>query len=707
MGWYSKITKAFSGDSQKSETVTGGFELLQRLTGETEWSDSKALNTYEKSLYVFACVSKIAEKVSGIDWSLYQIKNSLGDTQEITSHPALDLLYKVNPFQTKAEFLQITIINKKLTGDAFWYKVRNNRGDVIELWNLRPDLMEIVKDPEEFIKAYQLKKSDGSKETFDPADIVHIKAPSPLNDYFGTSPIQSAQTRIDTEDYASRFQRDFFINNARPDAVLKTDALVTPEQREEIRADWQKKHRGVGKTSKVALLEGGLDYQQISVSQREMDYIESMRFTRDDILVAFSVPKAIVAITDDVNRANAETAMRIFLSETIKPEMDSLNEKVNEMLIIPDFGENLFLNYQDPTPENRDIIIKEYESGIKNNYLLINEVRARENLPPVEGGWDFYMPMNSQPVGGLSKSDRKSIERKYKAHASAKQKAFADKVFKGRSELKEKFVAIETLAKQIKRDVKKGAGKKAEKYQSVLIGDELREKYATLINKAIDRRSDIFKANFIGEMQKQHARLMAVLGTDVEKSIGKETKTNIQTFYKDEAEQSAEFVFPYVQEYAEKAGNEALSIVDPDEVFEMTPGLDKNLKKYAKDFGIQINKTTRDKIIKAIEVGLSEGEGITEIGDRIEGVYDELETWRADMIARTMSTSANNEGTLSAYKQSEVVTGKEWIATMDSRTREEHLALDGEIVGVNEQFSNGLLSPEEPNCRCVIAPAVQ
>ena len=62
-----------------------------------------------------------------------------------------------------------------------------------------------------------------------------------------------------------------------------------------------------------------------------MDYIESLRFTRDDILVAFHVPKPIVAITDDVNLANAQTAMTIFLSETIYPELVRLEEKINEV----------------------------------------------------------------------------------------------------------------------------------------------------------------------------------------------------------------------------------------------------------------------------------------------------------------------------------------------------------------------------------------
>jgi len=82
-----------------------------------------------------------------------------------------------------------------------------------------------------------------------------------------------------------------------------------------------------------------------------MDFIESMKFTRDDILTAFKVPKPLVAVVDDVNRANAETAMFIFLSETIKPEITRLIEKFNEEMVYPDFDDRLFLDFDDPTPE--------------------------------------------------------------------------------------------------------------------------------------------------------------------------------------------------------------------------------------------------------------------------------------------------------------------------------------------------------------------
>ena len=322
---YKKVTSIFK---KKTAIESGGFELLRKIT-TAPWSKSKMLKTYEKSLYVFACVYKIAEKVASNNIKLFQIINSKGDTREIFNHPAIQIIYKPNPFQTKAEFFKITMTNKKLTGEAYWFKVRNQSGKVIELWNLRPDYIEIVKDPELFIKAYIFHKPDGHNETLDPNDVIYFKYPSPIDQWKGTSPVPAAQVRIDTEKYASNYQRDFFLNNARPDAIIKANAgmELTADQKKDIKREFEGRYRGPGRNSKLAVLEGDIEYQQISVNQREMDFIESMKFTRDDILVAFSVPKAIISITDDVNRANAETSMYIFLSETIKPELIMRSEE--------------------------------------------------------------------------------------------------------------------------------------------------------------------------------------------------------------------------------------------------------------------------------------------------------------------------------------------------------------------------------------------
>jgi len=709
------IKKLFSTLKEKAVT-SGGFEILQKLT-TSEFNKTNYLEQYGKSLYVTACISKIAEKVASTDWELYQVLNSKGDTKELEYNPILDLLYKPNPFQTKTEFLETTIINLKCTGDAYWYKVRNNGGRVVELWSLRPDLMEIVPDQTNFIKEYKLNKVDGQIVHIEPTEIIHFKYPNPLNQFFGLSPIQSAQNRVQTEEYASDYQRNFFLNSARPDAVVKNkSATLTPDQKEDMREGWSKRHGGVKNSSKLAILTGDLEYQQISLSQREMDFIESMKFTRDDILVAFKVPKAIVAITDDVNRANAETSMYIFLSETIKPEVARICEKINEELIIPDFGKEYFLDYEDPTPENRELELKEYTEGLASNYLLINEVRQREGLEPINGGWSIYMPFTVAPVGGLPQSGKamgKTVTKAIDSGITEIKKAEKKYNFRKNYWLKQAFLIKEEIAENIKKamegkkKIKKTKGAKVS--HSYLVDPIMRKAYYIKSNQKIDANTGKLASEMNDFAKKQESRVLAKLAKQKSKISAKQ-KISISTIFNAEKEtaMTTTFILPFLENYLKEAGKEALISLAPQEDFTDSTKIEAMLKQRASDFGDSVTKTTLEKLDATLAEGLDSGEGIVALSDRVNAVYDEFSTYRSDRIARTEATYANAKGNLEGFKQSGVANAKEWINSGDDVVRDEHqdgIGVGGEIVGLDEDFSNGLGEPSEPNCRCVLGPA--
>jgi len=708
-----------------SVTTPGGLEILSKLVSP-ELSKTGMLETYRKSLYVFACINKIATKTASIDFEMFKVTNSKGEMTEIKIHPLLDLLYKPNPFQTKAEFMETTIINLKCTGDAFWFKVRNKGGKVVELWNLRPDYISIVSDATAFIKEYRFAKNDGSTVSFAPEDIIHFKYPDPLSQYLGMGPLHPASRRVQTEDYATDFQRNFFLNSARPDAVIKNPGSeMTAEQKKDIRDGFGKRHQGVKNSSKVAILDGGLEYQLISLSQKEMDYIESLRFTRDDILVAFQVPKPLLAIVDDVNRANSETAMYIFLSETIAPEIKRIVDKINEEMTYQDFGEQFVLSYEDPTPENRELELKEYESGLTNNYLLINEVRQREGLAPVTGGWSFYMSIMNAPVGGLSQNGNKSISIDEIISDSKKNEKLISKAkseempklynFRGRGLFLKKLEMFEEIEKMVKEKFtskKKHKASKTNKGTAMFITQESKYAYANYINKKVDVKSEKLKESTDKFFKEQSERVLAKL--EKQKDVGgiktKEVTVTVTEIFdkSSEGKVAIKFITPFIDEFIKSSAKDALSMIAPAENFNDTARIQKLIEKRAEFFAESVNSTTLEKLSATLSEGISNAEGIADLTKRVSEMYDTFPTYRSELVARTEATASNNEGLLEGFKQSEVATGKEWINAGDGRVRDEHqdgIGVGGEIVGLNEKFSNGLQYPSEPNCRCVLGPA--
>lgn len=688
-------------------TISGGFELFSGLGWDQSLSKTKMMGLYSKSVYVYACVSKIAQKTASIDWQFFRIKNKLGDKQELFVHEAIDLLYKPNPFQTKGQFFEKYVINKKLAGEAYILKVRQNGPGtkVVELWNLRPDYMTIVKDKELFIKAYEFNKPDG-KVTFQPEDIIYDASPNPLDDFGGMSALFAANTRVETELNAVSYQRNFFQNNARPDFLLKTPTKVSNEQKEDIKESWEKRHKGAKNVGKGAILEGGLDYQQISISQREMDYIESLKMTRDDILTAFGVPKPVVAITDDVNLANAQTAMTIFLSETIVPEIKRLTEKLNEELISPEFGDVFYIDYVDPVPENIKEKAEVQQIQIQSGVLLINEARESWGLDPIAGGNTLYMPLSNIAVGGKS--------------TSGKAKEVGESpmsVFRGRSKALKFLEVREEVVKQIMgatekkiKSATKNVENKNTKEVKKFVPEEIRTAYYESINKSIDQKGTAYKPAILKYGEDQMSRVLKELKQ--KKSIEVKALDGMFDVTK-ENKLFAEISFPFITEFVMEAGKEALSIVNPAEEFTATERVQNYIKERAKATAKQINATTLEKLSRVLAEGIDAGEGIADLTKRVEGVYDEYPTYRAESIARTEATAANNKGFMEGYEQSGVANAKEWIATNDSKTRDTHSHADGEVVKLDDTFSNGLDYPGDPsadpaetiNCRCVLAPA--
>ncbi len=711
--------------------VIGGQDLLTTFLSDSAWSSGKHLTTYKKSLYVFACVSKIAQKVASTEFQLFRIKNLQGDKEQVFVHPVLDLMYKPNPFQTKAQFFKLYMINKKLTGSAFVLKVRNASGKVVELWNLRPDFMRIILDEKEIIKGFEFS-GNGKTVLFAPTDIIFDNEPDPLVDFGGMSPLQPAQARVDVEEFATKYQRNFYLNNARPDFLLLAEKKVSAEQKADIRESWDKRHRA-GKdqknVGKMGILDGGLTFQQVSLDQKSMEHLENLKMTRDDILVAYATPKPIISITEDVNYANSKTAMQIYLEETIVPENRSLVEVFNEGMVYEDFEPTLYLDFISPVKEDEaakaDIQTKRIASGT----LLINEAREQWGDDPVRGGNLLYMPLNMQPVGGLpSEGGEKGLavaigakdgESPYTA-VRAKDRVIMAHFPKAVRHLKRVARIEKMLWKDIRDGIRAEARAKAALKAGIgLVKDTQKAVYLESTLKAIDKRGDAMEPALNTLAKEQATRVLKALGFKRSKSVnynvkGKDVEESLRAWAVAEVGIVTEFSLPFVEEFIREAGEEAMRLVDPADDFSMTaPEVTKFIKARAKFMARSTTVTTLEELSETLGAGIDAGEGVALLVNRIDEVFSDFPLFRSRMIARTEATAANNKGFIEAYRQSGVANAKEWIATLDGKTRDSHSGLNGKIVGLDEEFSNGLMFPgdssggadEVINCRCVLAPA--
>ena len=699
---------------KKKELVTEGrgsksnpLSVYRPVFGDVppSWKSSDYLKSAEG--WVHSAVSAISDEVATIDLHLYQKK---GDKiEEIFEHDLLTLLYRVNNFTTKFDHFASTQQYLELAGEAPWLLERNKAKEVIAIYLLRPDKLEIKYDREKLIGGYTYSVEGGGKLEFGREDIIFIKYPDPVKPLRGCGTLSAVRRTFDIDKYSEEWNRNFFYNSARPDAVLTTDGKLTDEQIKRLKKQWDKNYRGLSKSSKLAIFEAGLKYTPMQLSQKDMDFLEQQKFSRDKILSIFRVPKTVVAITDDVNLANAKTAAYSFARWTIRPKMKKLVEQMNEFLV-PMFGNDLYLDFTDPVPEDSEAKVKKYVAALgQSGWMTINEVRALENLEPIEGG-DKVLRMNME-IGGL-RQEGKQVPTEMMKRMIARENKIQKKFDEDIKIVVKSFIAEKNKKKDIKNKTKK----------KVLEGLNQIKKSIAEKNNDNEKKEKIFWEKQIKIADKHEARMIAKLKDlfkEQEKEVlnklkkkeieiqgkrksqkelrivnnyWKDLKINIPKILLDVKKETKKFtvlLVPIMFDTIKEEGQHAIEEVDKELEYDAeSVEAAKFLKqKPLLDF-TSVNETT-NKLIKAeIVAGIEEGEGVDKIARRINKVFDDADKKRSLLIARTETQKAVNFATVDAYKQSGVVSGKKWLTAYDERTCERCMAMNGKIVDLDKNYFN-------------------
>nr|WP_241265666.1 phage portal protein [Streptomyces boncukensis] len=304
---------------------------------------------------LFAIVNRQSKAVGGAEWKLYRKAKSgkPEDRQEVTSHAALDLWNRPNPYFNQQVFAEAGAQHKLLTGEQWWVVVRRG-GMPLELWPVRPDRIEPVPDPEKYLTGYLYYGPAGEQVALRKEDVIFIRTPSPLDPYRGIGPVQSILMDLDATRYSAEWNRNFFLNSAEPGGVVEVERNLDDQEFDDLTKRWNEQHKGVANAHRVALLEGGMKWVDRSFSQRDMQFVELRSVSREVIREAYGMPKAMLGTTEDVNRANAEAGEAMFARWLVVPELEAMKAALNSELLSM-FGattQGLEFDYESPVPED-------------------------------------------------------------------------------------------------------------------------------------------------------------------------------------------------------------------------------------------------------------------------------------------------------------------------------------------------------------------
>jgi HK97 family phage portal protein len=305
---------------------------------------------------VFAIVNRTAKAEAGVEWKLYRKAKSgkKEDRTEVTSHAALDLWNRPNPFYTQSEFVEAGAQHKQLTGEQWWVIARHETVNLpLELWPVRPDRMRPVPDPETFLSGYMYTGPDGQEIALRKEDVILIRTPHPTDPYRGIGPVQALLTDLDAVRYSAEWNRNFFLNSAEPGGIIEVPGGLGDNEFDELRDRWNEQHKGIANAHRVAILEHG-KWVDRKFTQRDMQFVELREVGREIIREAFGFPKPMTGAVDDVNRSNADAGAVMFARWLVVPDLEAVRDALNHRLL-PLYGTTatgLEFDFVNPIPDD-------------------------------------------------------------------------------------------------------------------------------------------------------------------------------------------------------------------------------------------------------------------------------------------------------------------------------------------------------------------
>ena len=292
---------------------------------------------YGKNIIVYRAINMVAHNLAGVDWLLpknYENEN-LSQWQR--------LLQKPNPLQSWSGFMETLVSYLLISGNSYVEAITNEEGEVAELYCLRPDRLTIRPGPYGLPKGYEYRVENQTR--FIPVDqrsgassLLHIKLFHPQNDWYGLSPLQSAALAIDQYNAVGEHNLRLLQNGGRPSGalIMKPSDSTLPmneHQREEMRQALQEAYGGAAGAGKMMVLEGDMDWREMGLSPKDLDFLSGQYLSAREISQAFGVPPMLVGVPGDATFANYKEARFHLWEDTLIPLLKRIQGDFSNWLL--------------------------------------------------------------------------------------------------------------------------------------------------------------------------------------------------------------------------------------------------------------------------------------------------------------------------------------------------------------------------------------
>ena len=361
-----RLKKIFTKDSDKKGSniygsLPSSYHSYVQSPGKAVWLERNyskfADEGYKKNVICYKAVSIITSAAASVP---LKITSNSGDyNSDITIDGLSDILKRPNPRQSISEFMEEVFAYKLISGNSYIMAVGPNGEAPRELYVLRPDRVSVVVGKDSQLSGYRYTIAKDSKANTHKdyqfnsdghCKVLHLKNFNPLNDWYGMSCIEAAAYSIDQHNQAADWNQALMQNGARPSGALivrpENDggSHLTEDQYNRLKVQIDDQFMGSINAGRPLLLEGGLEWKEMSLSPRDMDFIKSKDSSARDIALAFGLPPQLLGIPGDNTYSNLAEARLAMWEQTVIPMVKSFVESLNYWLA-PQFDRAVSIAY--------------------------------------------------------------------------------------------------------------------------------------------------------------------------------------------------------------------------------------------------------------------------------------------------------------------------------------------------------------------------
>ena len=350
----------------------------------------------------YACNRVIAEGVASLPLHTYKRLEPRG-RQLAPEHPTFRLLAEEpNPWMSSYKFRETQQGQVGWRGNFFAEIERDFWGRPINLWPLRADCMDRPEVVSAGTLVYPYKLPSGNKVGLPQHLVLHLRGLS-SDGLWGYSPITVFRETFGHAMAVREHGARYFGQGAEPGGILQTKARLSDETADRIDKSWTAAHEGLDKRWRIAILEEGVEWKQVGMSNEDSQFIETQSLTILDFCRIFRMQPHKVAEMTHSTFTNVEAQNIEHVTDTLMPWIVNSEQEYHRSLFLPAERRTYYPKHTVTALLRGDMAAQAnfFRSGVAGGWFSPDDVREWLELNPIpDGKGDVYFrQLNMVAVG--------------------------------------------------------------------------------------------------------------------------------------------------------------------------------------------------------------------------------------------------------------------------------------------------------------------